>query len=889
MSHHDRTAEDNQRQEESSKPLPATGRTEDTNQSLDEFARWKSWFPAINPALLQSSYERWSRLSVKSNLLHTIVNGHSINFAGAREELAQAAKKLKYDAPYRVVILGESGAGKSTLINALLRRNILAVGAGGAVTGVPVHIHLASEDEQESVAVIYRSDAQTLELVRHFARRYGFESPPSMDELAETVFGKRFGKVLEATALDRETRQQIEKDITDITYVWRSLKEADLVGKSVPCDLSKEGKSLREITEETSKVNAPNSPTRRIPGILRVEYRLKGLSGGGIEETALHNTVLVDTPGIGARTLRHREMLQIEAEEADAVIFVVNASRPEDKTVTMANLVEDTLFLGFSPEERGNLADKMFLVVNQIDKIKTDDDRRRLHISLSQIYQSLLTESARQGSPGSDGQQYIGLNAELGLLARNYKEGVTLGGVEEKTYLGYLANLGIQAPPLTDEVHDMALKKSGLPNLEQRLQSFLGEQRLELMLEEAEIRLKNTVDKIREVCLSIYRKHGLSVDGVTDFSVIGDSHVRKLCSAQLENDRRDMLVAYRSLSEKIYAWRKLPEHQQTLTKKVGEIYRRLDAVLLKCLNELLQFDKELLGSAIDDVTGIEYTEGRLRALLLETENEVRLEIERVARDLASYYSDTFSRYVASERLHNILQRKSYNQEYITKFVDPVGKLERRQELIREEFSQICCWSLIYEFVQLPLLGRARQLSLGYKVWEVVKVFGPALINGGIEATATTAGAPPGTVSFFQTLIRRKGAREMKEAAVQTHQGEVDIASQERQFLDTLENHILAKNFGEFKRLTSEQSSVRYRAAITAALPSLEDLFFFELGKYRRVYEQVVEQMKVEHTAHLSVGGAGSIREMLMQDKSADLYEIGEVTTILNALKELHEV
>lgn len=33
--------------------------------------------------------------------------------------------------------------------------------------------------------------------------------------------------------------------------------------------------------------------------------------------------------------------------------------------------------------------------------------------------------------------------------------------------------------------------------------------------------------------------------------------------------------------------------------------------------------------------------------------------------------------------------------------------------------------------------------------------------------------------------------------------------------------------------------------------------------------QAVEQTKVEHTAHLSVGGAGSIREMLMQDKSVE--------------------
>jgi hypothetical protein len=266
---------------------------------------------------------------------------------------------------------------------------------------------------------------------------------------------------------------------------------------------------------------------------------------------------------------------------------------------------------------------------------------------------------------------------------------------------------------------------------------------------------------------------------------------------------------------------------------------------------------------------------------------------QAAARIASYYSDQFDNTLATPRnIYLSLQEKSYGQEYIERFVKPDETLRRHQQSVREHFNEICQWTLLYELIRRPLLGRTEQLSTAYRVKEVIKKFLPAAVNSGIEMALASSGAPVGASAFLQTIIQPltdpapTPTRQL--AAPPAARGEVDIAAQEHQFIRSLDTALVSGQPGKVEEMILEQFSALFRAAVTAALPFIEDLFFFEVGRYRRVFESVAADMLKEHLEHLSGGdgGDGGVRQVLMENNPGPWREVSAATDTLRALKAL---
>ena len=107
---------------------------------------WNDWFSGLEQEMLQKNFCYWEELEQRSKKFEDILNRKPI-LPNTKEAHQKAALKLDFSKPYRIVVIGESGAGKSSTINALLGRNNLVTGAGGAITGVPVYVFPISSDE----------------------------------------------------------------------------------------------------------------------------------------------------------------------------------------------------------------------------------------------------------------------------------------------------------------------------------------------------------------------------------------------------------------------------------------------------------------------------------------------------------------------------------------------------------------------------------------------------------------------------------------------------------------------------------------------------------------------------------------------------------------------
>lgn len=866
-----------------------------------EFSRWQEVFPAADQTLLKSSFERWSQLSAKSRALERLTENSGLPVGGARQELELANKKLRYDAPFRVVVLGRTGVGKSSFINALLRRRSLAAGPGGAVTGIPTHISLIPDEGEERVVVTYRTEPEFRDLLLRLARRYNLKTgsgnggdadfPASMEEVAAFVRSNKLTEMIARSSVEPKRRQQLAEEFDDIVGAWGRIAQAQRLGWKPEYNPAHELDKVHQLVEESIGPNARDSAAREIPGIAKVEYFLKGHDG--VDERSLRNAVIVDAPGLGAETLRHRELLQAEMEKADAVILIVSAERPEGELGDTADLIRDNLFAELDAQRQVELARKMFLVVNKIELIRSPVSRARLEENVRKIYRSIYPAAGDAELKSVKDQQYFETAAGLGFFAYLSRTGQQLDVVEATDYESLLIKAGVKGDPSNGETHEKALAASRMPVVESRLVNFLARERIDVMLREADRRLSSAAEAMREECLQVLRRHELPVDDAAlDPAFEADRFMRQLSRQLLEEDRRALFDAARAFQLRLHSWRLSDAHQQELEERVQSVYEGLRAAVSRRLYELMDEAQGFFGVTMDDVTGISYKEARYRGLILELEHTLRLEIARVAGRLADYYTEQFNSTLSSQDVYGLLQEKAYGQPYIDSSVRPSAKLQQSQQEVGGHFKEICAWTLLYELIRRPLLGRVEQLSKGYRVWEVMKKFIPAIVNGGIEATLPAFGAPPGSSSFLQTIIQPltdpAQPPQPRPVAAPITRGEVDIAGQERGFIEALDKALGSGENGRerVEALMMEQFSARFRAAVTAALPFVEDLFFFEVGRYRRAFEVVATSVWTEHLERLSSDEGAHLRQALMQNNQGVWREVSEATSTLRALKDL---
>ena len=267
---------------------------------------------------------------------------------------------------------------------------------------------------------------------------------------------------------------------------------------------------LNQLGSEKSSLNNTAGETRIVAGIARVEYVL-GTSAFPAEiKDQLTQISLVDTPGLGAVTPRHREILQKEMEQADAIIFAVDSARPvKEDSLTAAALINENLFSGYSEQERERYAQKIFLVANKYDLILRPDESEAFRQSITELAATISNTLLEQVKSPSRNSRYFAVVAKLSLLAQVQAKGGQLDAADQTEYENMVRNVlhqraksGPLSPQELDEI-------SNIPRLRESLFAFLSERRLQLSLEEANACIDRAVRLIGERCNAVLLQHGV--------------------------------------------------------------------------------------------------------------------------------------------------------------------------------------------------------------------------------------------------------------------------------------------------------------------------------------------------------------------------------------------
>ena len=391
-----------------------------TTASLQEisFRQWQAHYPGLVASIGDKYYQAWKNEAKRVARAEELLQQAAATLPQMRATQEQAgrylvqARRQLEPHRYQIALLGESGAGKSTLTNALLGIKLLAGITGGTVTGVASHITFdpGIDDEAEEFAkVYYRTNEDFADLLDRLGQRYNVAIPNTLEAL-RAAFGDApapsaaaaqepanwWQEATEQPSIPLEQRfarlpetlrQSLIKDVRDIARTWEVLLRDGLIGEVRELrPLRTRLDELNQLGSEKSSLNNTAGETRIVAGIARVEYVLGTYSFPPEIKDQLTQISLVDTPGLGAVTPRHREILQKEMEQADAIIFAVDSARPvKEDSLTAAALINENLFSGYSEQERERYAQKIFLVANKYDLILRPDESEAFRQSLTEL------------------------------------------------------------------------------------------------------------------------------------------------------------------------------------------------------------------------------------------------------------------------------------------------------------------------------------------------------------------------------------------------------------------------------------------------------------------------------------------------------------------------
>ena len=746
--------------------------------------------------------------------------------------------------------------------------------------------------------------------------------------------------------LPETLRQSLIKDVKDIARTWEVLQREGLIGEVRELrPLRARLDELNQLGSEKSSLNNTAGETRIVAGIARVEYVLGTYSFPPEIKDQLTQISLVDTPGLGAVTPRHREILQKEMEQADAIIFAVDSARPvKEDSLTAAALINENLFSGYSEQERERYAQKIFLVANKYDLILRPDESEAFRQSLTELAATISNSLLEQVKSPSRNSRYFAVVAKLSLLAQVQAKGGTLDAADQTEYENMVRNVlhqrGKSGPLTAQELDEI----SSIPRLRESLFAFLSERRLQLSLEEANAGIDRAVALISERCNNVLLQHGVDPHAVANISFEQSRYILALCKTKIREDREALLGRRREFGEAINTWRISPTYKTQLAETATGIYQTMRSHIDA---ELPATMAALVTQGVDEITGAKYSQAAVYSLLLKLETYMRREMEAQSESLANFYLKAFNRLLETEGLFQLLHGKGYGQGYI----DERGiyqAIEAAQKEVHANVRSLCRWCLLYELLQrlvLPtdidpkfrensnilweiivgqiapqLQGEASEILLGSfgMVGAMARVAEAAAEDAEVQAAAaapaggqptaggsvpadngvqeggqpTVGGQPATNGSVPARVSGSRPAAGQPTAGGQPMAGRLNtplIPKETALFSDhdiagTLYRLSLQKDYRQVYALVSEELEFRYRAAIGIALPMIESLFLYEVGKFKESVDGAIEQLYGAHNSQLDAVPDSPLRTELVPPDDSTLGELQSAFGLLENLE-----
>lgn len=417
---------------------------------------------------------------------------------------------------------------------------------------------------------------------------------------------------------------------------------------------------------------------------------------------------------------------------------------------------------------------------------------------------------------------------------------------------------------ISHDQHKEAIRLSQVPQLQTAILEFLQKNKIQGMLNEARILIGNLREKIHKDAVQILLNHGFDEAELTRPENIVNLYQDNVCRDILNRERELLHSFYNDLKTEIYEWRKSTEHQIQLLTVLDHMKTNFQTILDRELEILLNSTNgnTLWDQEFDDVKGETFSGVFTDGLIIQLERAIRVACEGMGTHLSEYYGYQFAQKLANETLQIQLTRRLYGQEYVHQRKNVIERFEEIRAQMIQDLKYLCQWSLMYEFIQHPLLGHNLSKESDLSVWKLIgELSSSEMIDEYIQDHIHT------NRNFFDKSQ------------------ETEAASQRKSFLAKLNSMLNPENSSRAQSFLSKELLLRFQTCLSMILPTIEDLFFFKIGSFRSEFAHLVDGVFQDHLAHLHDPNA-NIKTILLQQHMEIFGEIEQASLILQSLNGL---